>query len=324
MKPILYIVIPCYNEEAVLPVTAPLFVGKLTELIQAGVIHEDSRVLFVNDGSTDRTWQLIRCLSEEHTVCTGISLSRNCGHQNALLAGLEAATEKCDISISMDCDGQDDIDAVDGMIAAYLDGADVVYGVRDDRKTDSFWKRTTAQTFYRLMRVLGADIVYNHADFRLISAKVLRALSQYGEVNLFLRGMLPLIGFKSTCVYYSRKARIAGKTHYSVRRMLSFAMDGITSLTVRPIRLIFAMGFFVALISFIGIIWSVIGYFMGNTVAGWSSLVCIICFVSGMQCLCIGVIGEYVGKIYMETKHRPRYHIADETIGDRDDTVPKE
>ncbi|MBR5870688.1 MAG: glycosyltransferase family 2 protein [Clostridia bacterium] len=323
MKPILYFVIPCNNEETVLPVTAPLFVGKLTDLMHADMIHEDSRILFVDDGSTDRTWQIIRCLSEEYDVCEGISLSRNCGHQNALLAGLQTAMEKCDISISIDCDGQDDLDAIDRMIAAYLDGADVVYGVRDDRKTDSFWKRTTAQLFYRVMRGLGADVVYNHADFRLISAKVLRALSQYDEVNLFLRGLLPLVGFKSTCVYYSRKARVAGKTHYSVRKMVSFAMDGITSLSVRPIRLILLLGLIVATVSFIGIVWSMVDYFMGNTVAGWSSLVCIICFVSGVQCLCIGVIGEYIGKIYLETKRRPRYHIAEETSSDPADPTQK-
>ena len=313
MKPILYLVIPCYNEEAVLPMTAPMFSKKLTDLVGANVIHEDSCVLFVNDGSKDNTWEMICDLTNTYPNCRGISLSRNCGHQNALLAGLEAAMEVCDISVSMDCDGQDDINAIDAMIDAYLDGADVVYGVRDDRKTDSFLKRTTAQMFYRLMRVLGADVVYNHADYRLISAKVLRALSQYGEVNLFLRGLLPLVGFKSTCVYYSRKIRLAGKTHYSVRKMFSFAMDGITSLTVRPIRMILALGFLVAFVSFIGIVWSMVDYFMGNTVAGWSSLVCIVCFISGIQCLCIGVIGEYVGKIYLETKHRPRYHIAEKT-----------
>lgn len=313
MKPVLYIIIPCYNEESVLPVTAPDFKEKISTLTQKGMISSDSRVLFVNDGSKDKTWDIICDLAKKDPVFKGISLSRNRGHQNALLAGLTEAIDKCDISISIDCDGQDDIDAMDKMVEEYLGGADVVYGVRANRETDTFFKRTTAQGFYKFMRLLGADIVYNHADYRLMSSKVLKELKNFKEVNLFLRGIVPLVGFKSTCVYYERKARLAGKGHYPLKRMISLALNGITSLSIKPIRIITALGFIVALISLVGIIWSVAVTLMGKSVAGWASIVSITCFLGGIQLLSLGVIGEYIGKMYLEVKARPRYIIEKRT-----------
>lgn len=313
MKPILYIVIPCYNEQEVLPITAPMFLEKLRSLAGAGKISPDSRILFVNDGSRDNTWEIIRKLSKEEKCFTGISLSRNRGHQNALLAGLMEAKEQCDITISIDCDGQDDVDAMDAMVDAYLEGAEVVYGVRSSRKSDSFFKRTTAQGFYKLMNAMGVETVYNHADYRLLSAKVLRSFADFKEVNIFLRGMIPLVGFKSTCVYYERTPRLAGESHYPLSKMLALAFNGITSLSIKPIRLITAFGFFVAVLSLIGILWSVIVALTGSGVAGWASMVSILCFLGGVQLLSIGVIGEYVGKIYLETKQRPRYIIAETT-----------
>ncbi|MEE1074648.1 MAG: glycosyltransferase family 2 protein [Acutalibacteraceae bacterium] len=313
MKPVLYIVIPCYNEEAVLPITAPTFKEKIESLASRGLISGESRVLFVNDGSKDKTWDIICDLSKSDPIFKGISLSRNKGHQNALLAGLNEAAELCDISISIDCDGQDDINAMDKMVEEYLDGADVVYGVRANRETDTFFKRTTAQGFYKFMKLLGADVVYNHADYRLMSAKVLKELKNFKEVNLFLRGIVPLVGFKSTCVYYERKARLAGKGHYPLKRMISLALNGITSLSIRPIRIITALGFIVAVISLVGIIWSVAVTLMGKSVAGWASIVSITCFLGGIQLLSLGVIGEYIGKMYLEVKGRPRYIIEKRT-----------
>ena len=312
-KPVLYIVIPCYNEQEVLPITAPMFLKKLTQLIGDGLIAEGSRIMFVNDGSSDGTWELIRALSEENEHYIGISQSRNRGHQNALLAGLMEARDRCDISISIDCDGQDDIDAMDKMVAEYLGGCDVVYGVRSSRETDSFFKRTTAQGFYKLLSKMGAEVVYNHADYRLLSARVLRELANFKEVNLFLRGMVPLVGFKSTCVEYARAERLAGKSKYPLKKMLSLAADGITSLSVKPLRLITSFGVFVALLSFVGVIWAIVSALCGETVAGWASTTCIVCFVGGVQLICLGIIGEYIGKIYLETKGRPRYIISDRT-----------
>ncbi len=312
-KPILYIIIPCYNEEAVLPVTAPLFLKKITDLAAKEKISHKSRVLFINDGSKDSTWEIIKSLSENERYFEGISLSRNRGHQNALLAGLMEAKDKCDITISIDCDGQDDINAMDEMVDEYLNGAQVVYGVRKDRKSDTIFKRGTAQLFYKFLNLMGAEIVYNHADYRLVSAKVLNAFTDFKEVNIFLRGMFPMIGFKSTCVYYERTKRVAGKSHYPLRKMLSLAFDGITSLSIKPIRLITAFGMFVALISIVGIIWSVVSRFIGNTVAGWASLASILCFLGGVQMISLGVIGEYIGKIYLETKGRPRYIVSERT-----------
>ncbi len=313
MQPILYIVIPCYNEQEVLPITAPMFLQKINDLYIDGKISEHSRILFVNDGSRDKTWDIITELSQLDEHYHGISLSRNRGHQNALLAGLMEAKDKCDISISVDCDGQDDIDAVDKMVDEYLSGSDVVYGVRSDRKTDTAFKRGTAQFFYKMMRGMGVDMVYNHADYRLMSRRALQGLSQFKEVNLFLRGMVPMVGFKYSCVEYSRKERLAGKSKYPLKKMLSFAMDGITSLSVKPIRLITAFGFIVAAISLIGIIWSVVTALIGSSVAGWASTVSIICFLGGVQLLSLGVIGEYIGKIYLEVKARPRYIIDKKT-----------
>ncbi len=312
-KPILYIVIPCYNEQEVLPITAPMFLNKLKQLMSDGLISGDSRVMFVNDGSTDGTWDIISKLAAEDEHFIGISQSRNRGHQNALLAGLMEAKDRCDISISIDCDGQDDIDAMDKMIAEYLGGCEVVYGVRSSREADSFFKRTTAQGFYRLLSAMGAEVVYNHADYRLVSSRVLRELAGFKEVNLFLRGMVPLVGFKSTCVEYARCERLAGKSKYPLSKMLSLAADGITSLSVKPLRLITSFGVFVALLSFIGVIWAIISALCGDTVAGWASTTCIVCFVGGVQLVCLGIIGEYIGKIYLETKGRPRYIISERT-----------
>lgn len=312
-NPVLYIVIPCYNEQEVLPITAPMFLNKLHELAEKKLVSENSRIMFVNDGSSDGTWDIIRALaaSDEHYI--GISQSRNRGHQNAVLAGLMEAKDRCDISISIDCDGQDDINAMDDMVRAYLDGCDIVYGVRDDRETDSFFKRTTAQGFYRFLSAMGAEIVYNHADYRLISARALHELAKFKEVNLFLRGMVPLVGFKSTSVEYKRAERIAGKSKYPLRKMLALAGDGITSLSIKPLRLIMSFGVIVALLSFVGVIWAIVAALAGRAVAGWASMTCIICFVSGVQLICMGIIGEYIGKIYMETKQRPRYIISERT-----------
>lgn len=312
-NPVLYIVIPCYNEQEVLPITAPMFLNKLHELAGKKLVSENSRIMFVNDGSSDGTWDIIRALaaSDEHYI--GISQSRNRGHQNAVLAGLMEAKDSCDISISIDCDGQDDINAMDDMVRAYLDGCDIVYGVRNDRETDSFFKRTTAQGFYKFLSAMGAEIVYNHADYRLISARALHELAKFKEVNLFLRGMVPLVGFKSTSVEYKRAERIAGKSKYPLRKMLALAGDGITSLSIKPLRLIMSFGVIVALLSFVGVIWAIVSALAGRAVAGWASMTCIICFVSGVQLICMGIIGEYIGKIYMETKQRPRYIISERT-----------
>ena len=312
-NPVLYIVIPCYNEQEVLPITAPLFLKKITDLVAAGKISDDSRVLFVNDGSKDTTWDIIRGLANADEHYLGICQSRNRGHQNAVLAGLMEAKDRCDITISIDCDGQDDINAMDGMVDAYRDGCDVVYGVRSKRDTDTFFKRFTTESFYKLLNAMGAEVVFNHADYRLMSARVLQEFAGFKEVNLFLRGMVPLVGFKSTSVTYERHERIAGESHYPLSKMLALAFDGITSLSVKPIRMITGFGVFVALISFLGVVWAVIQAILGHTVSGWASMTSIICFVSGVQLICLGVIGEYIGKIYMETKARPRYIISERT-----------
>lgn len=311
--PILYIVIPCYNEQEVLPITAPMFLQKINDLAAAGKISPQSRVLFVNDGSKDRTWEIICDLAACDPHYAGICQSRNRGHQNAVLAGLMEAKSRCDITISIDCDGQDDINAMDAMVDAYRDGCDVVYGVRSKRETDTFFKRFTAESFYKILNAMGAEVVFNHADYRLMSARVLEEFARFREVNLFLRGMVPLVGFKSTCVTYERHERIAGESHYPLSKMLALAFDGITSLSIKPIRFITGFGVFVALVSFIGVLWAVIEAALGLTVSGWASMTSIICFVSGVQLICLGVIGEYIGKIYLESKHRPRYIISDTT-----------
>ena len=311
--PKLYIVIPCYNEEEVLPLTAPKFLDKIKSLADRGFIAEDSRVLFVNDGSKDDTWNVISTFANEDEHYQGISLSRNRGHQNALLAGLMEAKDRCDITISIDCDGQDDINAMDDMIREYHSGAEIVYGVRSDRKSDSFFKRSTAQGYYKILNKMGVEVIYNHADYRLTSSVVLNALSEFKEVNLYLRGMFALIGFKSTSVYYERHEREAGKSHYPLKKMLGLAIDGVTSFSIQPIRFITGMGIFMAFMSFALIIYALISYVTGNVVHGWASNIIVVLLIGGIQLISLGVIGEYVGKIYLETKDRPRYIISERT-----------
>lgn len=313
MIPRLIIVIPCYNEQEVLPITAPQFLAKINQLAAEGLISGDSRVMFVNDGSKDDTWNIIQQLADQDEHYIGIAQSRNRGHQNAVLAGLMEAKDMCDITISIDCDGQDDINAMDEMVKAYLEGCEIVYGVRSKRDTDTFFKRFTAESFYKLLNSMGAEVVFNHADYRLISSRALQELAKFKEVNIFLRGMVPLVGFKSTSVYYERSERAAGKSHYPLSKMLALAFDGITSLSIKPIKMIIGMGVIVAFISFIGIIWAVVEAILGKTVMGWASTTCIICFLSGVQLISVGVIGEYIGKIYMEVKQRPRYIISERT-----------
>ena len=311
--PLLWIIIPCYNEEEVLPVTAPMFLKQLQDMIHAKLISDQSRILFVNDGSKDKTWQIISDLAKQDEHYIGMSQSRNRGHQNAVLAGLMEARTVSDITISIDCDGQDDITAMTEMVTKYLNGAEVVYGVRSSRDTDTAFKRSTAQLYYKMLNKMGAEVVYNHADYRLMSSRVLDQFADFHEVNLFLRGMVPLVGFSSDTVYYARHERLAGKSHYPLSKMLHLAFDGITSLSVKPIAVITSLGFIVSIVGFIGIIWAIIMACIGSTVAGWTSIVCIVCFLGGIQLLSIGIIGEYVGKLYLESKHRPRYIISDRT-----------
>lgn len=313
MKPTLYIVIPCYNEEKVLPITAPLFLEQLKTMQIKGLISSASKIMFVNDGSKDSTWEIIKQLAEENESYIGISQSRNRGHQNAVLAGLMEAKDRCDITISIDCDGQDDISAMTKMVEEYLSGSEVVYGVRSSRKTDTFFKRATAEGFYKFLSAMGAEVVFNHADYRLISSRVLIEFANFKEVNLFLRGMIPMVGFKSSSVYYERNERLAGESHYPLKKMLALAFDGITSLSVKPLRMISVTGVILSVVSFLGVLWAVISNLLGNTVAGWTSLIAILCFIGGIQLICLGVIGEYIGKIYMETKGRPRYIISERT-----------
>ena len=313
MLPILYIVIPCYNEEKVLPLTAPLFLNQLNTMIQKQKISDKSRILFVNDGSKDQTWNIITELSKQDDHYIGISQSRNRGHQNAVLAGLMEAKDVCDITISIDCDGQDDITVMENMVDEYTNGCEIVYGVRDNRDTDTFFKTWSAQLFYKLLKWMGADVVYNHADYRLVSSRVLQEFNNFKEVNIFLRGMFPLVGFKSTSVYYHRHERMAGETHYPLSKMLALAFDGITSLSIKPIRLITGLGVFISFISFIVILYVLVSFFNGTTVPGWSSTLIIVCFIGGIQLISLGVIGDYIGKIYLETKARPRYIISERT-----------
>lgn len=317
MKPRLFMVIPCYNEQEVLPITASIFDKKLVDLIQTGKISNDSRIMLVNDGSKDETWNIIKQLSKQNPHFVGISQSRNRGHQNTVLAGLMEAKDKCDITISIDCDGQDDINAMDEMVNAYLDGCEVVYGVRSKRDVDTFFKRFSAEVFYKILNWMGAEVVFNHADYRLISSRVLQELENFKEVNIFLRGMVPLVGFKSTSVYYERHERLAGESHYPLKKMLALAFDGITSLSIRPIRMITGLGVFIAFLSFVGVIWSVTMRYIGNTVSGWASMTSLICFIGGVQLVCLGILGEYIGKIYLETKARPRYIISERTYNEK-------
>ena len=307
----LYLVIPCYNEEEVLPETSKRLKEKYTALMNEGKIDTDSKIVFVNDGSKDRTWEMIRELHESDPVFRGICLSRNKGHQNALMAGLMTVKSECDAAISMDADLQDDIDAIDEMVDRYREGYEVVYGVRSSRKKDTFFKRTTAEGFYKVMRAMGVETVYNHADYRLMSRRALEALSEFDEVNLFLRGIVPLVGFKSTEVTYERGERFAGESKYPLKKMLAFATEGITSMSIKPIRLITTLGFLVFLFSIGVLIYSIIRKFTGYTVPGWAFLAVSIWALGGVQLLAIGVIGEYIGKIYLETKHRPKFIVAE-------------
>ena len=309
--PILYIVVPCYNEEEVLYETTKRLKVKLKEIIKSKKVSNQSRVMYVNDGSKDKTWDIIKEINDKEELFTGISLSRNRGHQNALLGGLLTAKNYADVVISMDADLQDDIDAIEKMIDKYHDGNDIVYGVRCTRKKDSFFKRFTAEAFYKLMKYLGVDCIYNHADYRLTSKKVLEEFSNFKEVNLFLRGMFPLVGFKSDIVYYERNERYAGNSKYPLKKMLNFAWDGITSFSVKPLRLICILGFIILFISIAIMIYSVIRKITGNTVPGWTFLSISIWFIGGIQMISIGIIGEYIGKIYQETKRRPRYIISE-------------
>lgn len=309
MENILYLVIPCYNEEEVLPETSARLKVKINELIDKGKINQKSRIIFVNDGSTDRTWDIISKFHEKDKLFGGINLSRNRGHQNALLAGLMTVKDHADMVISMDADLQDDINAIDEMVDKYLGGVDIVYGVRSSRQTDSFLKKTTAESFYKIMNAMGANTVFNHADYRLMSKRALEGLSQYGEVNLFLRGIVPMIGYPTDVVYYERGERFAGESKYPLGKMLSFATEGITSFSTKPIRMITMLGFFIFLVSIGMLIYSLIRHFMGATIVGWTTLMVSLWAIGGLILLSLGVVGEYIGKIYLETKARPRYLI---------------
>lgn len=312
-SPILYMVIPCYNEEDVLPITFPMFQEQMSKMIAAKQVSADSKIMFVNDGSKDSTWKIINELSQENDIFCGLSLSRNRGQQNAMFAGLQEARKYCDIAITIDCDGQDDIAAMADMVNEYNDGCDVVYGVRSDRESDTFIKRFTAQSFYKVLNKMGVETVYNHSEYRLMSKRVLDALSDFKEVNLFIRGMVPLIGFKSTSVYFKRNERIAGNTHYSIKSLTMLAINAITSLSIKPIRIITLFGFSVSAISFLLIIYALVSFIAGAAVSGWTSMMITVLFVGGVQMLSLGVIGEYVGRTYLETKHRPRFIIGDKT-----------
>ena len=317
MADILYIVVPCYNEEEVLPETSRRLREKLEGLMAAGKISRESRVLFVNDGSKDKTWEIISKLHQECPLISGADLTRNRGHQNALLAGLMTAKDRCDMAISMDADLQDDIDAVDAMVDQYYAGCDIVYGVRSSRKKDTFFKRFTAEGFYRLMNAMGAETVFNHADYRLMSKRALEGLAQFKEVNLFLRGIVPMIGYRTGTVESERGERFAGESKYPLKKMLSFAMEGITSLSVKPIRMITGLGFVVFLVSIAMLIYSIVRWAMGETILGWASMICSVWAIGGLILLSLGVIGEYIGKIYLESKARPRFLLR-EVLEDRD------
>lgn len=311
MSDVLYIVVPCYNEEEVLPETSRRLKEKMEALVAAGTVSGGSRILFVNDGSRDRTWEIISALHAADPVFSGVDLTRNRGHQNALLAGLMTAKDRCDMAISMDADLQDDVDAVDKMIEEYHTGCDIVYGVRSSRKKDTFFKRFTAEGFYRVMNLLGAETVFNHADYRLMSRRALEGLSRFKEANLFLRGMVPMIGYRSGTVEYERGERFAGESKYPLKKMLAFAMEGITSLSVKPLRMITGLGALIFLIAAVMLAYSVYRWAVGDTVLGWASLMCSVWAIGGLILLSLGVIGEYIGKIYLETKGRPRFLIRE-------------
>mgnify|MGYP001851041416 CR=1 FL=1 len=309
--PTVFLVIPCYNEEEVLPETNRRLCEKMAALQQQGLADEKSRILYVDDGSRDHTWQLISDYHQKSSLVQGIKLAHNRGHQNALLAGLMTAMKECDCAISLDADLQDDVDAIDQFVQKYQEGCDVVYGVRNKRETDTFFKRTTAEGFYKVMKLLGADIVFNHADYRLMSRRALEGLSEYREVNLFLRGIVPLIGYCSDYVYYDRHERFAGESKYPLKKMLSFALEGITSFSVKPLKLISNLGILLSVLSVLGLIYALISYFTHNAVAGWTAIVSSIWLLGGIQLLCVGMVGTYVGKIYSEVKARPRYRIEE-------------
>lgn len=317
MAKILYLVIPCYNEEEVLADTAGKLDKKMKELMAEGLIDVKSRIIFVNDGSMDLTWKIIEDLHNKDTLFGGINLTRNRGHQNALLAGLMTVKDDADIVISLDADLQDDINVFDEMLRKNNEGYDVIYGVRNDRKKDSFFKRHTAQMFYKLTNKLGGDLIYNHADFRLMSRRALEGLAQFEEVNLFLRGIVPLIGYPSTIVEYERKERLAGKSKYPLKKMISFAIEGITSLSIKPMRFVTGMGIFVFLVSIAMMIYAFVSYFTGRVVAGWTSILISVWAIGGMVLLGLGIVGSYIGKIYLETKKRPRY-IVEKYINERE------
>lgn len=305
----LFVVLPCYNEEEVLPETSKRLLELYERMISDGIISSESKIVFVDDGSRDRTWGIISSLCDSNEVYRGVKLAHNAGHQNALLGGLMTIKDECDCAISIDADLQDDINVIPEMVKKYDSGCDVVYGVRSDRKTDTFFKRTTAQGFYKFMSVMGVDVVYNHADYRLLSRRALNDLSSFKEVNLFLRGIVPLIGYKSDSVYYERAERFAGESKYPLKKMLAFAFDGITSFSVKPIKILWSVGALVCIAAIIAAIYTLISKFFGYTSDGWASLMCSIWFLGGVQLISIGVIGEYIGKIYKETKARPRYII---------------
>ncbi len=314
MKETLYLVIPCYNEEEVLHETSKRLLEKIATMINNNIISDKSKIVFVNDGSKDKTWSIIQELHKSNNIFSGINLSRNRGHQNALLAGLMTAKDYADMVISLDADLQDDIDVIDKFVTQYYEGSDIVYGVRSSRATDTFFKRTTALAFYKLMNGLGVNMIYNHADYRLMSKRALEGLSQFTEVNLFLRGMVPLIGYKFSIVEYERHERFAGESKYPLKKMLSFALDGITSLSIKPIRIVSLLGLTISLISILALLYSFFVKLLGKTVTGWASLTLSIWLLGGIQLLCLGVIGEYIGKIYNETKRRPRFIISDKLI----------
>lgn len=323
MRNKLYMVIPCYNEQEVLPETSKRLKEKLSTLVKAGKIDPESRIIFVNDGSKDRTWEIIRRLHEEDPVFGGVNLSRNRGHQNALLAGLMTVKDHADMAISMDADLQDDINAIDEMVEKYLNGTDIVYGVRSSRAKDTFFKKATAEGFYKLMNTMGVNTVFNHADYRLMSKRALEGLAEFREVNLFLRGIVPMIGYSTDVVYYERGERFAGESKYPLGKMLSFAIEGITSLSTKPIRMITFLGFFIFLVSIGILIYSFVRHFMGATIVGWTTLMVSVWAIGGLILLSLGVVGEYIGKIYLETKARPRF-LIEEFLNDTENTKKTE
>ena len=318
-NPVVYFVIPCYNEEEVLPETVKRLTEKLAQMQKDGLAGEGSRMLLVDDGSKDKTWKLISAYHKENPVVEGVKLAHNRGHQNALLCGLMTAKDRCDCAISLDADLQDDTDVLDEFVRKYLDGCDVVYGVRNKRDTDTWFKRTTAEGYYKVLKALGVDIVFNHADYRLMSKRALEGLSEYKEVNLFLRGIVPLIGYRSDYVYYDRHERFAGDSKYPLKKMIALALDGITSFSVKPLKLISNLGIIISILSVFGLLYALISYFAGWAVSGWTAIVCSIWLLGGLQMLCLGVVGTYIGKIYSEVKARPRYRVEELLTQDKEE-----